>query len=251
MQKLRSQARVVKSVASGRLARSRQTSGPAASAKSRLSSGAETGPRRRSYAHLPGRKPRSWSISTCRRPGSFVARSAGDRDVITRIDGKAVALRNRSRPRSSRASHPTNETDMRQAPAERRWLPRSRKPVGSAGDERQGDGGLAFPGLGAERPQLPVPDMDQRRKEGRLLLAETVEAEEEHVRGQPLVAARGRDRDGARLQIVAREGNVDRYEVEVRLAGLLVVLGSLGNVEVDQPLTATAAHGQVDDAVGA
>jgi len=60
MQKLRSRARVVKSVASGRLARSKQASGPAASAKSRLSSGAETGPRRRSYVHLPWRKPSKW-----------------------------------------------------------------------------------------------------------------------------------------------------------------------------------------------
>jgi hypothetical protein len=38
---------------------------------------------------------------------------------------------------------------------------------------------------------------------------------------------------------------------EVRLARLLVVLGGLGNVEVDQPLAGTSAHGQVDDAVGA
>jgi hypothetical protein len=49
------------------------------------------------------------------------------------------------------------------------------------------------------------------------------------------------------VKVVAGERNVDRNEVQVRLAGLLIVLGGgLGDVEVDQPLAAAAAHGQVD-----
>jgi hypothetical protein len=161
MQKLRSRPRVVKSVASGRLARSRQTAGRRSVSKI----GAVLGRRDRTKVTFLCAFAGAEAIEVGQFPhaGGLGRSSQGPLATATSSRGsmgEAVALRNRSRPRSSRV--PTRRMTPtcgkgRKNGAGCRDLA---KPVGLAGDERQGNGGLAFPGLSAERPQLPVPDMN-------------------------------------------------------------------------------------------